>query len=197
MDLNIYNIFESLILESVGRPQIIDAINQPSRVKISYQGEKDTAPKDYVIDPYVYGVSLAGNDIIRAYESKGPSDSKNHDWKTFRVDRILRWEPSKFKLNRQNPVSFNQPTIIDFRLDGGDEKMTSVYAFRKFGDQAKDAKTQQQVDIINKGGASKVAPPINKKVTAEPNHHHPIPSSQFRSYPPGGKVQRLDLVQYA
>lgn len=166
MSLNIYNIYESLILESVGRNQIIDAINRPLRVKISYQGENKTSPSDYTIDPYVYGVSLAGNDIIRAYQPKGPDDltggvempdflrrgkSKSYEWKTFRVDRILQWKPTGFKLNKQHPVSYEQPSIKDFREDGYDEKMVKIYASRKFGEKNNvDTFNQAKGDTSNK-----------------------------------------------
>jgi hypothetical protein len=169
VSLNIYNIYESLILESVSHSQIIDSINQPYRVQIYYQGEKETQPNWRSIDPYVLGVSTAGNEIIRAYHSHGYSQSgKKSTWKTYRVDRILQWKPTGQHIGNK-PIDAYDSMIPKYRLDGGDDKMVRVIDFRKFGDVKLDNVVQKQVDDLNNQiGNKPVQPKIEPKVTSEP-----------------------------
>lgn len=164
--VNLYNIYESLILESANRSQIIDSINQPYRVKIYYQGENEDHPNWRFIDPYVLGTSLAGNEILRAYQSFGFTTTEGASWKTFRTDRILRWEPTKFRLGKK-PIDAYGSNIPPYRLDGGDNLMTSISAYRKFGDTERDQVMRQQVNMFNQT-KEKIKPTPTVKPTAKP-----------------------------
>jgi hypothetical protein len=170
VELKLYNIYESLILESVGRNQIMDSIHLPYRVKIYYQGEDENHPSWRSIDPYVLGMSTAGNEILRAYQAFGFTTSNGASWKTFRVDRILRWEPTNFKIGNK-PINEYDPTIPAYKNDGSDQKMVNISAWRKFGDQVKDIETQKQVNAFNdtKGNVTPTKEPITPaKPIAQP-----------------------------
>lgn len=163
MSLNLYNIYENLIFESVGRPQIIDSINQPYRVKIYYQGENESAPNWRFIDPYVLGTSLAGNEIVRAFQAHGFTTTERSTWKTFRTDRILRWEPTKYHIGKLPIEMYGQmmkdienaqedkfkSDIPQYKQGGVDAKMTNIIAWRKFDEFDRDTIAKQKYDKSN------------------------------------------------
>ena len=89
--LNIYNIFESVILEEkqlitegVSRQDVIEAINSNYRYKILYQGERENKPEERLVDFYVVGRSKAGNDIARVYQPFGFTTTYNSKWQLVR-----------------------------------------------------------------------------------------------------------------
>lgn len=177
MELSLYNIYESLILEGadITNDIIIDSINKPFRVKILYQGEDEQIAHERFIDPYVLGMSTAGNEIIRAFYSFGYSqnDAKKQrnmgSWKTYRKDRILRWTPTKYNIGKKPIEAYGVvdditgiSNIKSYKLDNlygdpstqkaSDKKMVHIVAFRKFDlRDIKDKETiQKNNNLINK-----------------------------------------------
>ena len=44
---------------------------------------------DRLVEPHAYGTNTQGNELLRAFQVSGASDSGEHiGWKLFRVDRI-------------------------------------------------------------------------------------------------------------
>jgi hypothetical protein len=132
----LYNLFEEVILESkglitegIGNDAIIDAIRNSYRVNITYDSDgtgKHTGKRN--IEVYAFG-NIDGYPAIRAFQLFGDTSTKNPAWKTFRVDRILSWESTKFVF--YNPVSDRDSSIPRYKEDGTDKVlggMTDVYA---------------------------------------------------------------------
>ena len=84
------------------------------------------------IEPYVFGVTKAGNDAIRAYQYWGDTKKGTPAWKLFRLDRIESWEPTgeKFELEPQArgwaSQAFNK---------GGDKSLVKIYTIAKLDDE--------------------------------------------------------------
>ena len=76
------------------------------------------------IEPYVYGLSKAGNPIIRAFQIEGVTDTEQPGWKTFRLDKITSWvrTPKMF----YSPISDRDPRVPKYN-DRGDRSMTTIY----------------------------------------------------------------------
>jgi len=137
--INLFETYKSLILEAVNAQNVMDAIDKNYRIKIYYQGEKESQSGWRNIDIYVYGISKAGNPIIRAYQSFGKSFSSPHEpsgWKLFRLDRITQWIPTKQHYGN-NPVSDEGGTIPAFNPNG-DRSMATVYKIKKFNNNNND-----------------------------------------------------------
>ncbi|MES2765368.1 MAG: WYL domain-containing protein [Bacteroidota bacterium] len=63
--------------------KIIEAINERRIIGFYYDGGYRT------VEPYVYGVSGTGHEVLRAYQLGGHSDSGEHEgWKLFKTSRI-------------------------------------------------------------------------------------------------------------
>ncbi len=130
----LHKIFDDIILENqlltegVSDKQIIDAINNKVRVNITYTDEKGGPTGKRNIEVYAFG-DINGYPSIRAFQLFGNTKTENAVWKTFRVDRILSWQPTNFKF--YNPVSDRDSSIPKYRENGYDEVlggMTNVYA---------------------------------------------------------------------
>jgi hypothetical protein len=133
----LYNLFESLILEAVGRVPVEEAIDKKQRVRIYYDptinrgpDEEDKNEKGYRnIEPYVLGLSFKGNPIIRSYQINGVSETDQAGWKTFRLDRITSWRP--YPSFFYNPISDRDTSVPQYRQDG-DDSMTIIYKQAEF-----------------------------------------------------------------
>jgi len=100
---------KGLITESINRDDLIDAINKRKVVYIYYSGVEGKSndgegviTKGYrTIEPYLLGITHAGNFVVRAWQQSGASDSNkglnriprpDHDilpgWRLFYVDGI-------------------------------------------------------------------------------------------------------------
>lgn len=146
--LKLYNIFESLIMESVMRDAIIDVINNKQRVNITYQSDdKNEHTGKRTIEVYTYGIAKNGGyEAIRAYQLFGDTNTVKPMWKFFKVDNILSWEPinSFFKTSIEdrdtNHVDYrkgrnNKPIEVNHN---GDKDMSVVHAQAKFDNQHTD-----------------------------------------------------------
>lgn len=114
--------FNSLLTETAQKSQIIDAIDKRNEMKIYYTGDGIITKGWRVIRPFVFGISVMGNPVVRAFQVSGPSDSKELPmWRMFRVDRMDSFLPTgkKFDLSDQNMMQFYNPK--------GDKNMTAIY----------------------------------------------------------------------
>ncbi len=133
MELNIEQIYKQILTEAVQKSKVMDAINNHDLVTIYYDGD-ETINKGYrTIEPYVFGVTKAGNDAIRAWQTKGASDTPNGDgkdklkeipgWRMFRLDRIKNWNTTLQKYNTDKDwMSTNRP-----KYNPQDRDLKSIY----------------------------------------------------------------------
>ena len=90
---------------------IIEAISSKKCLGFSYDG----FPR--VVEPHAYGKSTAGNDEIRAYQTRGGSSSGKLGFKLFTLDRIIG-------LNLINEEVFS-PRQPPYKRD--DQGMSEIY----------------------------------------------------------------------
>lgn len=120
-----------LIVEDVQNTEIIDAIKKRYEVKINYASDGEGKGEgERVIQPVAYGLSSAGNEVLRAFQPYGDTKTKVPHWKLFRVDKINQWKPIK---NRK----FDEPPARQFGQQGkfnpnGDKTMSTVYIVADF-----------------------------------------------------------------
>jgi hypothetical protein len=125
----LYSLLNNLILEVASRSEIESAIDKHQTVRIYYEGD-DTEVRGWRwIEPYVYGVSKAGNPIVRAFQIEGVTDTEQPAWKTFRADKISRWirTPKVFF----QPISDRDPSVPRYR-ENGDDSMITIYKQAQF-----------------------------------------------------------------
>ena len=121
---------EILLEESVNGQDVSDAIDNHERVIINYHSNgQDNATGSRVIEVYAYGLTKAGNPVIRAFQPYGDTTSKVPSWKLFRLDRIDNWEPTGQKFTE--PASDYYPTTGNFNPNG-DKTMSVVYKVAQF-----------------------------------------------------------------
>ena len=129
---NILN--EMLITESVSIEDIDSAIDNHERIIVNYhtKGEdKNTGAR--VIEVYAYGLTKAGNPVLRVFQPYGDTTTKVPNWKFMRLDRISAWKPTGQIFNR--PASFFYKGLGEFNPNG-DETMSVVYKIANFGDNS-------------------------------------------------------------
>lgn len=62
---------------------ICEAINSRQVIRFNYKGGLRT------VEPFCHGISTAGNEVLRGYQTSGYSESGNPvEWKLFRVAEI-------------------------------------------------------------------------------------------------------------
>ena len=136
--MKLYNLFEEIILEEksllltegVSDEQVIDAIKNKYRVKIWYNDptrKPSDPPSERYIEIYNYGDTMANNGAIRAYQVGGQSTTtRGGAWKLFRLDRIVKWQPTK--VHWKDPISDpNRDPSAPKYNQSGDRSMRHVY----------------------------------------------------------------------
>lgn len=64
-------------------PVIVQAIREQRILSINYP------PGPRTVEPHAHGASADGNDLLRAFQTDGASESGEHvNWKLFRTDRM-------------------------------------------------------------------------------------------------------------
>lgn len=133
---------EVLLNESVSVDDINSAIDSHNRVIINYRSKDgDEANGARVIEVYAYGLTKAGNPVIRAFQPYGDTTSKVPSWKFFRLDRITDWKPTEQIFSE--PASDYYRGLGDFNPNG-DGTMSTVYKIAKFGDEVEGLDTKDE-----------------------------------------------------
>ena len=114
-----------LIREDASVDDINIAVNNMHPATITYNGPSGEGLGKREIYPVAYGLSTAGNPVVRAFQPAGDTSTDVPSWKFFRVDRINNWETDK---SRQ----FNPKNLNGFN-DKGDEQMKTLYAISPIG----------------------------------------------------------------
>ena len=121
--INLYDILKTVLTESVSSDKVVQAIDNKTRVLIKYNDEKSSAPGVRLIEPYAYGVSTAGNEVLRAFQYEGDTLRGVPKWKLFRLDRVSMWKPTKSHFIAE-PNEYI-PSAEEFNQNG-DKSMESV-----------------------------------------------------------------------
>jgi predicted DNA-binding transcriptional regulator YafY len=125
--MKLYNTIKQIILEK-SFDEIANSIRNKNLVTIYYDGEDNGGKGLRVIEPYCFGVSKAGNMVIRAWEREGASFTAQKGeqplpgWRLFRVDRIGSYNLDP-KQNFTEPKQFYNPN---------DKGMTNIKICAKF-----------------------------------------------------------------
>lgn len=140
-------IIAEILTEDVNVGKINDAITRSYEVKINYESDDDKASGERIIQPVAYGLTKAGNPVIRAYQPFGDTQTSVPAWKFFLVSGIQSWKPLFKRVFKTPPPGFNP---------NGDKTMSTVYKIAKFWGQS-DANTVKQPTPIKANG------PVEKK----------------------------------
>lgn len=122
--------FRRLLTESVGKSLIINAIKNMEYLYLYYDGDDLTSTGYRIIKPYICGINGKGNEVLRAWQIEGDSDSfkgKLNKWKGFhkgvrRVGHEFRPD-AEIRDTKGKPKKKDIPGWRMFNLD----KIKSVY----------------------------------------------------------------------
>ena len=153
MALNLYEILQKVLNESVGSKEVSDVVINHNYVDIMYSDENDSAPGKRLIQPYAYGVTMAGNDVLRAFQVNGDSLRGEPGWKFFLLKRITSWHPRRQTFNIPPPMQgYNAPQYND----KGDGSMSKIYVQAQF-DNITDTLSAQRQKIQDLKNAPKMS----------------------------------------
>lgn len=109
-----------LLKEDASVDAINNAVNNMHPARIVYNGPSGTGNRKRIIYPVAYGISTAGNPVVRAFQPQGSTSTEVPAWKFFRIDRIKRWD-------NINSRTFNPEELNGFN-ENGDEQIETLYA---------------------------------------------------------------------
>ena len=127
--MKLYNTIKQLILEK-SFEEISNSVRNKNLVTIYYDGEDNGGKGLRVIEPFCFGISKAGNAVIRAWEKEGASFTAQKGeqplpgWRLFRVDRIRNLNVLSTKTADKVPDSRFNPS--------GDRQIQNILAIAKF-----------------------------------------------------------------
>ena len=125
-----------LLREDTSVDAINNAINNMHPLRIVYNGPSGTANGERVIYPVAYGISTAGNPVVRAFQPQGSTSTEVPAWKFFRIDRIKRWD-------NDNSRTFNPEELNGFN-EKGDEQIETLYAISPIGNAQPQKQAEKQ-----------------------------------------------------
>lgn len=114
-----------LLSEDASVDAINNAVNNMHPVRIVYNGPSGAGNGEREIYPVAYGISTAGNPVVRAFQPQGSTSSEVPSWKFFRIDRIKKWD-------NDNSRTFDPGELNGFN-DKGDEQIETLYAISPIG----------------------------------------------------------------
>lgn len=121
--MELYNLAESLILEVAAKGNVMNAMRKRRIVELYYDDDEDPGGKEKrFVQMYCYGISKAGNEVVRVYQVGGDTKTIQPGWKLFRTDRIDRMKVLGGTFDEAKPL-FN-PT--------GDKDMIKINYITKF-----------------------------------------------------------------
>lgn len=121
--MKLYSLLKNIILEEASRSEIEDAMDKRRIISLRYDDEEDPGGKGQRwVEIYCYGLSKAGNDVIRVYQVGGDTKTIQPGWKMFRTDRVNDFRILGGTFDEARPL-FN-PT--------GDKSMTRIYKITQF-----------------------------------------------------------------
>lgn len=144
-----------LLFESADANNVSAAITGMHPAFITYDDEQGGGGKNRrYIYPVAYGVSRAGNPVVRAFQPQGSTKRGVPHWKLFRLDRVKSWRTLSNK-------TFDPDTLIGYNKDG-DDHMETLYAILPIGNAA-------NIRIKNEPIQLKATPITKKDIEMEPD----------------------------
>lgn len=125
----VQEIIKSILLEEANIGQVSDAIRQRKEVIITYDTDNEKGGGQRVIQPVAYGLSKAGNLVLRAFQPYGDTQTKVPHWKMFRLDKIKNWKTQWKKTFNEPPGQYNAEGEFN---KSGDNSMSKVYLVANF-----------------------------------------------------------------
>ena len=125
-----------ILMEDASVDAINNAISNMHPAHIVYNGPSGTGNGERVIYPVAYGISTAGNPVIRAFQPQGDTSSEVPAWKFFRRDRIKSW-------TTDNSQTFNPADLNGFNEDG-DEQIETLYVISPISNSKSDVAPEKQ-----------------------------------------------------
>ena len=114
-----------LLQESASVENVTKAMDNHAMVIINYHSDgKDNNTGSRVIEPIAYGLTKAGNPVIRAFQPFGDTTTVTPGWKFFRLDRISYWEETNRHFNELPDARYGEPN-----LDGDDSMSVVIKTF--------------------------------------------------------------------
>jgi predicted DNA-binding transcriptional regulator YafY len=119
---------KGLICEIASYDSVVNAIKQKQKVIINYDGDEPGGKGIREIEPVCFGVSKAGNKVVRAWDDEGAShtgyigEKPLPGWRLFRLDKILSFKPTGENFTEIRP-NFNP---------NGDKSMISIIICVKY-----------------------------------------------------------------
>lgn len=114
-----------LLREDASVTAVNDAVRNMRPVRITYNGPSGTGKGEREIYPVAYGISTAGNPVVRAFQPQGSTSTEVPSWKFFRLDRVTSWQ-------NDNSRTFDPKDLNGFN-DKGDEQIETLYAVSPIG----------------------------------------------------------------
>lgn len=144
MNLFFKNIVSDILTEGINASNAGDAIRHRNEVEITYSGD-DGGKR--IIQPVAYGLSKAGNMVLRAFQPFGTTKTKVPHWKLFRMDKIDSWKQLRGRIFSEPPGQYNS---ADGKFNpNGDESMSEVYLVANF-ERSKDYHSGKQYGGLKK-----------------------------------------------
>ena len=184
--LNLFEILQKVLNESVGSNDVTDVILNHNYVDISYSDEDNNAPGPRLIQPYAYGITQAGNECLRAFQVGGDTLRGEPKWKLFLLKNITSWHPRKQTFNVPPPMQGYDAPEYNENGDGTMAKVIFQAKFKGFQDTL-DIEREKTKNIKN-------APKIAAKNTSGPV---PNASQQYKKNVFTSQPNSKKYTQYA
>lgn len=85
---------KEILLEAASKKDIYNAIDKKKQIYVNYVSpDNEVASGKRIIEVYAFGISKAGNYVIRAFQPYGDTVRGVPNWKLFRVDGFKKWTP--------------------------------------------------------------------------------------------------------
>ena len=127
-----------LLREDASVDAINSAVNNMHPAVITYNGPSGNGNGPRTIYPVAYGLSTAGNPVVRAFQPQGSTSTEVPAWKFFRIDRIASWK-------NDNSRTFNPAELNGFNEDG-DEQIETLYAISPIGGAEVEKQPKKQTE---------------------------------------------------
>ena len=166
-----------VVNEGVRAAEVVKDLDDGKAGLINYADEEASHPGKRYIEPYVYGLTKAGNPCIRAYQYWGDTKRGAPKWKLFRLDRVESWEPTDNTFELEPKA---RGWAAEAYNNNGDGSMSAVYKMVSLGEEPKTeyerlrARTKELMNRKNPININN----INKKNSG------PIGNTNKKSNPP-------------
>lgn len=127
-------IVKELLTESANITTVSGAIRKRCESLITYEPEDGQGGGERIIQPVAYGLSKAGNLVVRAFQPYGDTKTKIPHWKMFRLDKITSWKTIWNRKFDEPPGTYNAEGKFN---PNGDNSMSEVYLVANF-ERSKD-----------------------------------------------------------